>query len=126
MNAGTPHSTRGLMLGLLGVTIFALTLPMTRLAVGTPDAPQLSGVFIALGRAAVAAALSMVFLAATRAPWPRRADWLPLAITSAGVVFGFPLLTSVAMRHVEAVHASVIVGVLPLATAAVGAWLHRQ
>jgi len=30
------------------------------------------------------------------------------------------------MRHVEAVHASVIVGVLPLATAAVGAWLHRQ
>ena len=57
---------------------------------------------------------------------PRRADWLPLAITSAGVVFGFPLLTSVAMRYVEAVHASVIVGVLPLATAAVGAWLHRQ
>jgi drug/metabolite transporter (DMT)-like permease len=51
---------------------------------------------------------------------------LPLAITSGGVVFGFPLLTSVAMRHVEAVHASVIVGVLPLATAAVGAWLHRQ
>jgi hypothetical protein len=33
------------------------------------------------------------------------------------VVFGFPLFTSVAMRHVEAVHASVIVGVLPLATA---------
>ena len=30
------------------------------------------------------------------------------------------------MRHVEAVHASVIVGVLPLATAVVGAWLHRQ
>ena len=28
----------------------------------------------------------------------------------AGVVFGFPLLTSVAMRYVEAVHASVIVG----------------
>lgn len=30
------------------------------------------------------------------------------------------------MRYVEAVHASVIVGVLPLATAAVGALLHRQ
>jgi drug/metabolite transporter (DMT)-like permease len=37
-----------------------------------------------------------------------------------------PVLTSVAMRYVEAVHASVIVGVLPLATAAVGALLHRQ
>jgi len=120
------HEIRGLWLGLLGVAIFALTLPMTRVAVGTPEAPQLSGVFIALGRAAVAAALSAIFLAATRAPWPQREDWLPLAITSAGVVFGFPLLTSIAMRYVQAVHASVIVGVLPLATAAVGAWLHRQ
>ena len=123
MNA---QESKGLWLGLAGVTIFALTLPMTRLAVGTPEAPQMSGVFIALGRAVVAALLSVVFLLATRAPLPRREDWLPLAITSGGVVFGFPLLTSMAMRHVEAVHASVIVGVLPLATAAVGAWLHRQ
>jgi len=114
------------MLGLLGVLIFALTLPMTRLAVGTVDAPQMSGVFVALGRAVVAAALSALFLAATRAPLPQRADLLPLAITASGVVFGFPLFTSVAMRYVEAVHASVIVGVLPLATAAVAALLHRQ
>lgn len=117
---------KGLWLGFAGVAIFALTLPMTRLAVGTADAPLMSGVFIALGRAAVAAALSALFLVATRAPWPRRADWWPLTITAAGVVFGFPLFTSVAMRHVEAVHASVIVGVLPLATALVGALLHRQ
>jgi drug/metabolite transporter (DMT)-like permease len=120
------EEVKGLWLGLAGVTIFALTLPMTRLAVGTPDAPQMSGVFIALGRAVVAALLSAAFLVATRAPLPRKQDWPALAITSAGVVFGFPLLTSIAMRHVEAVHASVIVGVLPLATAGVGAWLHRQ
>ena len=118
--------TRGLWLGLLGIVIFAATLPMTRLAVGTPDAPQMSGLFIAMGRAVVAAALSAVFLLVTRAPLPRKQDLLPLTITAAGVVLGFPLLTSVAMRHVEAVHASVIVGVLPLATAAVGALLHRQ
>jgi drug/metabolite transporter (DMT)-like permease len=117
---------KGLWLGLAGVTIFALTLPMTRLAVGTPEAPQMSGVFIALGRAVIAAVLSAAFLVATRAPLPRGRDWTALAVTSAGVVFGFPLLTSIAMRHVEAVHASVIVGVLPLATAGVGAWLHRQ
>jgi drug/metabolite transporter (DMT)-like permease len=122
----SPHERRGLWLGFIGVAIFALTLPMTRVAVGTPDVPLMSGVFVALGRAVVAAGLSAVFLLATRAPVPARADWLPLAITSAGVVFGFPLFTSVAMRHVEAVHASVIVGVLPLATALVGAVLHRQ
>lgn len=117
---------QGLLFGLLGVTIFALTLPMTRLAVGTAEAPQMSGVFVALGRAVVAALLSMVFLIATRAPLPRRKDLWPLAFIAGGVVFGFPLFTSVAMRYVEAVHASVIVGVLPLTTAAVGALLHRQ
>ncbi|MBC7649944.1 MAG: DMT family transporter [Vitreoscilla sp.] len=117
---------KGLWLGMLGIVIFSVTLPMTRLAVGTPDAPQMSGLFIAMGRAVVAAGLSAVLLLATRAPWPARNDWLPLAITASGVVFGFPLLTSVAMRYVEAMHASVIVGVLPLATAGVGALLHRQ
>ena len=120
------QEVRGLWLGALGVVIFALTLPMTRLAVGTPEAPQMSGAFIALGRAVVAAGLSAVFLLATHAVLPARRDWWPLAVTAGGVVFGFPLLTSIAMRHVEAVHASVIVGVLPLATAAVGACLHRQ
>jgi len=113
-------------LGFLGVAIFALTLPMTRLAVGSVDAPAMSGMFVAMGRAVVAALLSAAFLVATRAPLPRRADWPALAVTCAGVVFGFPLLTSIAMRYVEAVHASVLVGVLPLATAAAGAWLHRQ
>jgi len=120
------QETKGLWLGLVGVVIFALTLPMTRLAVGTADAPQMSGVFIALGRAVVAAMLSAAFLVATRAPRPQRQDWWPLALTSAGVVFGFPLFTSVAMRYVEAVHAAVIIGALPLATALVGALLHRQ
>ena len=125
--APTPRQiSQGLWLGLLGIVIFSVTLPMTRLAVGTVDAPQMSGVFIAMGRATVAAVLSLVFLALSRAPWPQRTDWLPLGLTAGGVVFGFPLFTSVAMRYVEAVHASVIVGVLPLATAAVGALLHRQ
>jgi len=79
-----------------------------------------------MGRAAVAGLLSAALLLARRAPLPQRADWLPLAVTAGGVVIGFPLLTSLAMRQVQAVHASVIVGLLPLATAAVAALLHRQ
>ena len=125
MSTGAQIS-KGLWLGLLGIVIFSVTLPMTRLAVGTPDAPQMSGLFIAMGRAVVAAGLSAALLFITRAPMPARGDWLPLVITAGGVVFGFPLFTSIAMRYVEAMHASVIVGVLPLATAAVGALLHRQ
>ena len=128
MTSTSPQNTiaRGLWLGLLGIAIFSLSLPMTRLAVGTPEAPLMSGAFIALGRAAFAGALSAMWLLLTRAPLPRRQDWLPLAFIAGGVVFGFPLLTSVAMRHVEAVHASIVIGVLPLTTAAVGALLHRQ
>jgi drug/metabolite transporter (DMT)-like permease len=117
---------RGYALGLLGVLVFALTLPMTRLATGTPEVPQLGGLYIATGRAVVAAALSALFLLAVRAPLPRREHGWPLVWVALGVVFGFPICTSIAMRHVEAVHASVIVGVLPLATAAVGALLQGQ
>lgn len=122
----TSQEVRGLWIGLIAVSIFALTIPMTRLAVGTADTPQLSSTFIAFGRSVAAAMLSVAYLWATRAAIPGSRDWLPLVVTSAGVVVGFPLLTSLAMRHVEAVHASVIVGVLPLATAVVGAWLNRQ
>ncbi len=126
MSTSAPDLRKGLWLGLLAVTIFAMTLPMTRLAVGSPQAPLMSGMFIAFGRAVVAGVLSGLLLWATRAPVPARAHWPSLALVALGVVFGFPLFTSIAMRHVEAVHASVMVGVLPLATAAVGTWLHRQ
>lgn len=100
----TPQNqmTKGLWLGLLGIVIFSVTLPMTRLAVGTAGAPQMSGVFIAMGRAVVAAVLSIVFLLVTHARLPQRRHWGALALTAGGVVFGFPLFTSMAMRYVEA------------------------
>ena len=53
VNPSPANINKGLWLGLLGIVIFSVTLPMTRLAVGTPDAPQMSGMFIALGRAVV-------------------------------------------------------------------------
>ncbi len=122
----TRHLSTGLWLGLLGVATFALTVPVTRLAVGTAELPQLSGAFVATARAAFAGLLSAAFLLLTRARWPARSEWPGLLCVTAGVVFGFPLFTSIALRQVEAVHASVMVGILPLATAVVGAWLQRQ
>ena len=73
-DSGGDSESRGLLLGLLGVAIFALTLPMTRLAVGTPEAPLMSGLFLAMGRAAVAGLLSAALLLWQRAPLPRRGD----------------------------------------------------
>jgi len=120
------RTRRGLWLGGLGMLVFALTIPMTRLACGSSESPQLSPVFVAIGRAGVAGLLSLVYLLVTRAPLPRREHWLMLALTIAGNVLGWPLLLGLAVRRVDSMHASVITGLMPLATAAVGALLLRQ
>src|SRR5512139_3115729 len=104
---------RGTLLGLLGVTLFALTIPMTRLASGSTAAPQLSPWFVALGRAAVAGGLAALYLWAVRATWPSAAQWRSLGLTATGVVFGFPLFMGLAVVRVDAVHASVVTGILP-------------
>ena len=58
---GLRRETLGMWLGVLGVALFAVTLPMTRLATGTQAAPQLSPWFMTLGRAALAGVLSILF-----------------------------------------------------------------
>ena len=108
-------------MGLVAVTIFALGVPLTRLATGSADAPQLPGPFVAFGRAVIAGAISIAYLVATRAPWPDRADRRALAIIAGGGVIGFPLAMSVALRYVESVHVSAVIGIVPLITAVIGA-----
>ncbi len=124
--AAAADATRGLALGVLGVVIFAATLPMTRLAVGDASAPQLPPAFVTAGRAAVAGLLSVLYLLLLRAPLPARRHWPALVVSAFGTVLGFPLFLSLALRHVDAMHAAVITGVLPLATAAVAAVALRQ
>ena len=104
-------STQGGLLGALGVAIFALSIPMTRLASGSAAEPQLPAVFVAIGRAALAGLLALGWLTVTRAAWPRPAQWRQLALTALGVVFGWPLFLGFAVLHVDAVHASVVTGV---------------
>jgi drug/metabolite transporter (DMT)-like permease len=70
--------------------------------------------------------LSLIYLFATGARRPRGREWQLLAITAGGVVFGWPLLSGLAVRRVDAVHAAVVSGVLPLATAVIGALALRQ
>ena len=57
MTPASPSSAqvrRGLLLGFVGVVIFAMTFPMTRLAVGDASAPQMSPAFVTAARAALA------------------------------------------------------------------------
>jgi drug/metabolite transporter (DMT)-like permease len=68
----------------------------------------------------------VAWLAWVRAPWPARELLRPLAVCALGTVVGFPLFLSLALRQVDAMHAAVVTGVLPLATAVVAALALRQ
>ncbi|MFI8305789.1 DMT family transporter [Streptomyces sp. NPDC085927] len=48
---------------------------------------------------------------------PARRHWPGLAVVAAGVVLGFPLLTTLALQTSTTAHAAVVVGLLPLTTA---------
>jgi drug/metabolite transporter (DMT)-like permease len=101
--------------GLLGVIIFAGSLPATRVAVG-----DFSPLFLTSARAVIAAALGAAFLVVLPQAKPDRSDLGPLAVVGLGVVLGFPLLTALALQHITSARSIVFIGLLPLATAIFG------
>ncbi|MCH0539190.1 DMT family transporter [Streptomyces sp. MUM 203J] len=107
-------SRSGLGWGLLGVMAFSFTVPFTRVAV---EGGAMSPLFIGSGRAVIAALLAAVALAVTRQRLPRGTQWARLAVVAAGVVIGFPVLTSFALTTASAGHSAVVIALLPAATA---------
>ncbi len=106
------NETKGWWLGFVGVAIFALSLPFTRVAV-----QELNPYFVSLGRTVAAAFIAMPLLFLTRQQRPSAADAIQLAFVSAGVIFGFPIFSGLAMKTVPASHGGIVIGALPLATA---------
>lgn len=111
-SATVSDESAAMLLGLVGVAMFSLTLPFTRMAVA-----ELDPAFVAIGRSLVAAVLGAIWLRWQRAALPPASALLPLALVSLGCVIGFPWLTSIALRTLPASHGAVLVGILPLATA---------
>lgn len=105
-------TTPGVLWGLLGVAAFSFTVICTRVAVA-----ELDPLLVGAGRAVVAAAIAAVVLIATRQRLPRGHQWTRLLIVAAGVVVGFPLLTSSALTTAPASHGAVVIALLPAATA---------
>lgn len=93
---------------------FSLTLPATRAAV-----PELGAVFVGAARSVIAGLLALSVLLVRRERLPERADLPSLALVALGVVLGFPLCSAIALGTVPAVHALVIIGLVPMATALV-------
>ncbi|MFJ3719469.1 DMT family transporter [Streptomyces sp. NPDC090057] len=96
----------------LGVLAFSLTFPAT--AWGLEGFGPWSLVAV---RSVLAAVVAGGCLLALRVPLPERRHLAGLAVVAAGVVFGFPLLTTLALQTSTTAHAAVVVGLLPLTTA---------
>lgn len=105
---------KGLLLGILGVISFGLTLPATRFVI-----EHFHPIFIGLGRAVVAGLCAILILALFKQPIPSNVQFKQLALVALGVVLGFPVLSAAAMQTLPAAHGGVVLGVLPLATAAI-------
>ena len=110
------HTRLGLLLGFVGMCLFAGTLPATRLAVSGFDP-----LFLTVARAAVAGSAGLIVLIVLRRRIPPRSHWLEIFGAALCTVVGFPLFAALAMTTVPAAHGGVVLGIIPLATAATAA-----
>ena len=103
--------------GLIGVILFSGSMPATRVAVA-----DFSPIFLTAARAVIPAIIGLIALGFLRQKRPGRGEMASIAIVSAGVVVGFPLLTALALQHITAAHSLVFIGLLPLSTAIFATW----
>ena len=106
----------GTLLAALGVVAFSLTFPSTVWGLESFGPWSLVAV-----RSVIAALIAGGFLLTLRVPLPERRHWAGLVVVAGGVVVGFPLLTTLALETSTTSHAAVVVGLLPLTTAAFAA-----
>lgn len=107
----TPRT--GTVLAALGVVSFSLSFPATAWALDG------FGPWTATGlRGLLAGLLAVICLRAARVPLPHRRHWPGLLVVAAGCALGFPLLTTLALQTSTTAHSAVVIGMLPLATAA--------
>jgi drug/metabolite transporter (DMT)-like permease len=107
--------TKGMLIGFVGILIFSLTLPVSKIAI-----LSFNPYFIAFGRATLAGTVALAYLAFKHEPMMARADLGKFVVIALGVVFGFPILTTVAMTQGSSSHGAVILGMMPLATTVIG------
>jgi drug/metabolite transporter (DMT)-like permease len=99
---------------------FSLTVPATRAAV-----PELGALFVGSARSALAGCLALVVLL-WRRERPPFEHVRALAAVGAGVVIGFPLTSAMALASVPASHATVVIGIAPVASAVYAALRDRE
>jgi drug/metabolite transporter (DMT)-like permease len=115
------HELEGWIFTSLGVLCFSLSFVSARLALGGFDP-----LFIALARGAGAGAIAFACVFLGKYPVPARTQVLRLCLAAAGIVFAFPIFTTIALQTVPASHAATVSAILPLLTAVFGVWRKHE
>jgi drug/metabolite transporter (DMT)-like permease len=111
-----PRTKLALALGFAGVFLFGGTLPATRLTVAAIDPLLLTA-----ARASIAGIAGITVLLVLRRPIPPSSLWHEIFLGGLCTIVGFPMLMALAMVSVPAAHGGVVLGIVPLATAAAAA-----
>ena len=113
--------TKGMLIGFVGIAIFSLTLPFTQMAVN-----EMSPFFLAFGRASIAGVCALILLIFNKSKFPNRVQIKKLIIIVVGVVYGFPIFTSIAMTTLPSSHSGIVLGILPLAMSLFAAIKYKE
>ncbi|MFI6578751.1 DMT family transporter [Nocardiopsis sp. NPDC050513] len=114
---GNPVAVRtGTTLAALGVLSFSFSLPATAWALDGFGPWTVTAV-----RCALAGLLAAVALRVARVPLPDRRQIAPILVVALGCVVLFPLLSTLALQTTSTGNAAVVVGAMPIATAAYAA-----
>ncbi len=102
----------GLGFAFLAIILFSLSLPMTKWALESFDP-----FFTATARAVIAALIALFFIWIKKVPIFHRKDLRAFLYTTAGAVFGWPILVALALNRTTTAQVAVIAAIMPLVTA---------
>ena len=119
------NENKGFIFGFVGILIFSLTPPATKIALG-PDNNALTPEFITFGRSALAGIMSLIYLFFFKKKKPTVKYIFNILIVALSLSVGFPLFLSLGLIHSTSTHAAVILTLMPLMTAVFASFYFKQ
>lgn len=119
------NENKGFIFGFVGILIFSLTPPATKIALG-PDNNALTPEFITFGRSALAGIMSLIYLFFFKKKKLSVKYIFNILIVALSLSIGFPLFLSLGLIHSTSTHAAVILTLMPLMTAVFASFYFKQ
>ena len=119
------NENKGFIFGFIGILIFSLTPPATKIALGF-DNNALTPEFITFGRSALAGTMSLMYLSFFKKKLPNIKYMFNILIIALSLSVGFPLFLSLGLIHSTSTHAAVILTLMPLITAVFASFYFKQ